>query len=115
MRQMIEDASGKNGRIAMLNDRMKNAREILRSCIEVNTMQFAQNAMRRRPGRGRAVLRWIIAASLAAPWGSETQALSEARHARAEAFASAQLAIAASNVERGGTGDRDSEPVHASR
>jgi hypothetical protein len=115
MRQTIEDASGKNRRIAMLNDRTKNARENLRSCIEVNTRQFAQNAMRRRPGQGRAVLRWIVAASLAATWGSETQALSEARHARADALASAQLAIAASNVELGGTGDRDSETVQASR
>jgi septal ring factor EnvC (AmiA/AmiB activator) len=116
MRQVIVDASGKNGRSVILNDRMKKAREIAGSCIELDAGQFTQRALRLLPARPRAASLWITATFLATTWASETQGFPEARHTRADARANTQLAIAAGNVDFGGTaGDHKLETVQASR
>ena len=116
MRQVIVDASGKNARIVILHDRMKKARGTVGSCIELDAKRFARKSTRFLPARRRAACLWITAALLATTWASETRAFAEAGHARADALASTQLAIAASNVAFGGTaGDRDVETVQASR
>ena len=116
MRQVILDASGKNGRILILNERMKNAREIAGSCIELDARQSAQKPTRLLPARRRAALLWITATFLATTWASETQGFPEAQHTRADALANTQPAIAASNVDFGGAGgEHDFEPVQASR
>ncbi len=116
MRQVIVDASGKNARIVILHDRMKKARGTVGSCIELDAKRFARKSTRFLPARRRAACLWITAALLATTWASETQAFAEAGHARADALASTQLAIAASNVAFGGTaGDRDVGTVQASR
>jgi hypothetical protein len=117
MRQVIVDAPGKNGRIVILNDDGKTAREIAGgSCVESDNRLFAQKTMRLPPARGRAALMWITAAFLATTWASETQGFPEARHAQADALANAQRAIAARKVDFGRTaGDLDFETVQASR
>jgi len=117
MRHVIVGAPGKNGRIVILNDDVKTAREIASgSCIESNNSLFAQKTIRILPVRGRAASLWITAAFLATTWASETQGFPEARHAQADALAKTQHAIAARNVGFGGTaGDRGFETVQASR
>jgi hypothetical protein len=117
MRHVIVGAPGKNGRIVILNDDVKTAREIASgSCIESDNSLFAQKTMRILPARGRAASLWITAAFLATTWASETQGFPEARHAQADALAKTQHAIAARNVDFGGTaGDRGFETVQASR
>jgi hypothetical protein len=119
MRQVIVDApgNGRNGRIVILNDDVKTAREIAGgSCIESDKGLFAQKTTRLLPARGRAAPLWITAAFLATTWASETQGFPEARHARADAIANTRHAIAARNGDFGGTaGDHDFETVQASR
>src|SRR5262249_23666273 len=116
MRQVILDASGESGRIVILNDRMKNAREIAGSCIELDSGPLARKAMRLQPARRQAAPLWITATFLAATWASETQGFPEARHTRTDALVNTQLAIAASNVDFGGTaGNHNIETGQASR
>jgi hypothetical protein len=72
--------------------------------------------MRLLPARGRAARLWITAAFLATTWASETQGFPDARHAPTDGLANTQYAIAAGNVDFGGTaGDHDFEMVQASR
>jgi hypothetical protein len=59
---------------------------------------------------------WITVAFLATTWASETQGFPEARHAQSDALANTRHAIAARNVDFGGTaGDHDFETVQVSR
>src|SRR5437764_480071 len=117
MRQVIVDAPGKNGRIAILNDDVKAAREIAGgSRIESDKRLFAQKTMRFLLTWGRAAPLWITAAFLATTWASETQGFPEARHAQVDELANTQHAIAAHKVDFGGmAGDHDFETVQASR
>ena len=116
MRQVILDVAGKNGGILILNERMKNAREIAGSCIELDAWQSAQKPVRLLPARRRAAPLWITATFLATTWASETQGFPEAPPAQADSLANTQLAIAASNVDFGGAGGgHDFETVQASR
>jgi hypothetical protein len=116
MGQVIADAPG-NGKSVILNNDVNATCGIAGgSCIDSDKTPFAQRIMRHLSARGRATPLWITAAFLATTWASETQAFPEARHAQADASASARHATAARILGLGRTaGDGDFTTVQASR
>ncbi|HEV3500959.1 MAG TPA: hypothetical protein VGZ92_11605 [Bradyrhizobium sp.] len=115
MGQVIADAPG-NGKSVILNNDVNATCGIAGgSCIDSDKTPFAQRIMRHPSARGATPL-WITAAFLATTWASETQAFPEARHAQADASASARHATAARILGLGRTaGDGDFTTVQASR
>jgi hypothetical protein len=116
MGQVIADAPG-NGKSVILNNDVNATCGIAGgSCIDSDKTPFAQRTMRHLSARGRARPLWITAAFLATTWASETQAFPEARHAQADASASARHATAGRILGLGRTaGDGDFTTVQASR